>query len=89
MAQQTRSHFYLTDAAKADHTLIADDDAFLARIENAVAQQLAAALGRLDALRAVPARAGREAAERDSEIRTVTAQVALRGGPERTCAWAG
>ncbi|MFZ2511099.1 MAG: RNA polymerase recycling motor ATPase HelR [Gordonia sp. (in: high G+C Gram-positive bacteria)] len=77
MAHPARSRFHLTDAAKADPALIDDDDAVLARIDDAVAHQLTAMTDRLNALRRVPARAGREAAERDSEIRAVTAQVAL------------
>ena len=76
-AQPTLDHFLLTEADKAAPTLIADDEAHLARIDQAVAAQLEVATGRLHALRRIPARAGREAAERDSEIRSVTAQVAL------------
>lgn len=71
------SYFALPDssARKATTALITDDDARFAAIDAAVAAHAAGLEDRLDALYRTPARGGREAAERDAEIRGLTARL--------------
>ncbi|UQE76543.1 AAA family ATPase [Gordonia sp. PP30] len=73
------SHFRLPAslARKTVASLIDGDDAHFAAVDAAVSAQAGAVSDRLDTLRAIPARAGREAVERDAEIRTLTARLAL------------
>ncbi|GAA3959085.1 RNA polymerase recycling motor ATPase HelR [Gordonia caeni] len=71
------TYFDLPDssARKAAAALIADDDARFAAIDAAVAAHSDGIEERLDTLYRTPARGGREAAERDAEIRGLTARL--------------
>ncbi|MDF2143499.1 RNA polymerase recycling motor ATPase HelR [Knoellia sp. p5-6-4] len=66
-------------AAKADPTLIADDEQHFAAIAASLEQTVAELSERLDAERVSPARAGQEVLERDLEVHRLTARLrALR-----------
>lgn len=79
MTASIDSHFALPEDLrhKAAPALIDDDEARFAAIDAAVAAQVAAGADRLAALYRVSASSGREAAERDAEIRALTARLAL------------
>jgi DNA helicase IV len=75
------SAFYLPDhlAAKADPTLIADDEQHFAAIAESLEQSIADLSDRLDAARKAPGGEGQEALDRDLEIHRLTARLrALR-----------
>ncbi|AVM00346.1 AAA family ATPase [Gordonia iterans] len=79
MTTSTDSHFALPQdlRRKAAPSLIDDDEARFAAIDAAVAAQVAAGAERLAALYRVSASSGREAAERDAEIRSLTARLGV------------
>jgi DNA helicase IV len=73
----TTSAFNLPDqlAAKADPTLIADDEKHFAAIAESLEQSIADLSGRLDAERKAPGGIGQEAMDRDLEIHRLTARL--------------
>ncbi|WP_218104917.1 RNA polymerase recycling motor ATPase HelR [Micromonospora mirobrigensis] len=77
----TDSAFALPDrlAAKADPALIADDERHFAAIARSLARSSAELSDRLDAARRAPGGRGRQAVERDEEVRRLAARLrALR-----------
>ena len=77
----TTSAFDLPDrlAAKADPTLIADDERHFAAIAECLEQSIAELTDRLDAERRAPGGMGRQAMDRDTEIHRLTTRLrALR-----------
>ncbi len=77
MNQQATNAFELSDrlAAKADPKLIAADEEHFAAIGKSIAQSLAELSDRLDAVRRAPAGKGRQAVDRDQEVRRLTARL--------------
>ena len=77
MNQQTTSAFDLSDrlAAKADPKLIAADEEHFAAIGESIVQSIAELSDRLDAVRKAPAGKGRQAVDRDQEVRRLTARL--------------
>jgi hypothetical protein len=73
----TTSAFDLPDhlTAKADPTLIAGDEQHFAAIAESLAQTFADLSDRLDAARKAPAGKGRQAVDRDDEVRRLTARL--------------
>ena len=77
MDSLTASAFNLPDnlAAKADPTLIADDEQHFAAIATSLEQSIADLSDRLDAERKAPGGTGQEALDRDLEIHRLTARL--------------
>jgi hypothetical protein len=75
--RQTTSAFDLPDhlAAKADPTLIADDEEHLAAIAESLEQSVADLSDRLDAERMAPGGIGQQAMDRDMQIHRLTARL--------------
>ncbi|WP_234335810.1 MULTISPECIES: RNA polymerase recycling motor ATPase HelR [unclassified Streptomyces] len=73
----TTSAFDLPErlAAKADPTLIADDERHFAAIAECLEQSIAELTGRLDAERRAPGGMGRHAMDRDAEIHRLTGRL--------------
>ncbi|MFE4976866.1 RNA polymerase recycling motor ATPase HelR [Kitasatospora sp. NPDC056651] len=81
MNRQSTSAFDLPGrlAAKADPTLIGEDERHFAAIAESLEQSIAELLDRLDALRRAPGGLGREAMDRDIEVHRLTGRLrALR-----------
>ena len=64
-------------AAKADPSLVADDEAHLAAVAHALQTQVDDLAARLAAARRAPARGGTQAVERDQEVHRLTARLRL------------
>ncbi|MDI3405191.1 RNA polymerase recycling motor ATPase HelR [Streptomyces cavernicola] len=77
MTPLTTSAFALSEnlAAKADPTLIAADEKHFAAVEEGLAQSVAELSGQLDAQLAAPGGVGREAMERDVQVRRLTGRL--------------
>jgi hypothetical protein len=77
LTSPTASAFDLPDhlAAKADPALIAGDQKHFAAIAESLEQSIADLSGRLDAERRVSAGKGRQAVDRDQEVRRLTARL--------------
>ncbi|GIG88121.1 RNA polymerase recycling motor ATPase HelR [Plantactinospora endophytica] len=77
MDQRTTAVFHLPGnlAAKADPALIADDETHFAAMAESLAQTYTDLSARLDAARKAPAGKGRQAVDRDQEVRRLTARL--------------
>ncbi|MEQ4305304.1 RNA polymerase recycling motor ATPase HelR [Plantactinospora sp. B6F1] len=77
MDHPTSAVFDLPDnlAAKADPALIADDDRHFAAMAESLEQTYADLSARLDAVRLAPAGKGRQAVDRDQEVRRLTTRL--------------